>query len=940
MFTGRDSELKQIHAALTSQSVDQATSGGISKLEIAGMGGVGKSQIVIEYCYRYFPSYYGLVIWLGAQSAESIAAGYRQLMADTTGMDVNDKDTDEVVAEVKARLFRSKIPWLLVFDNLEDKDHSLLEKFVPNGGKGHVLVTTRLLNTDNVDFGDQTMILGCFNPTESVELLCRAAGKQNISSEDQLSAANELAECVGHLPLAVGIAAAYMKRCDVDCVEYLVRYKNSGIQLGHEAVSSSLSLSLEAIKAESPVAWEALRLLCWLGPDQITKKLLRALFLAKIAEDNSRADAAQKAAKADTLYHLAVVSAGLASCSALIVVGRQNLSRSSGQWRRGGIGAVVILSCIVFVGLLAQSKMVPSDESLPSPDSLSLGISGDVFEQTDLTWDVLKSFSILVVKQGVGSMHRLLAQALRRTQNEPEARHNLAICLHTMSNAWTFQPEKIETWQGSTTILEHVKAVVNHSVDLQQWTLDTATMSKEAGVFSAMALNRFKEAQAALEESLLILNRMESSNSSIHLEVRAETLYELGRVFRYEGNFSRSEESLRDSLRIFNRLARNDANIRHKVAATLHELGVLEVKKHNLDLAATFLQQALDLRRTLELESPSMDIEADCASTLHQLAAVHVAQKPPALENAEVLLKEALGLNMQLYQRAGTLKLKARVAIRRGDFNLAERSLAQALELYFELYGENASHINIAAVKFQQGTLAFQREQYEQAWDRFFECLRARRQVYAYSQGNHLEVSSVLHKLGCVAFVQKRIAKACEMLMAEKDILVQLSESSERPERLVQARLTNLTWLRKCAKEVGDDDKVRSIIAERAKIELDEKLRLSTETIVPSSFLINPSLQRELLECRVAARQYALSNPQKKEETRQRVHKTLTSIWSEIEKSPDCSMKAAAIQFHRMITDSLSQPSNKRQIFEACDSLRDTLREHGIQVVDAVEGKK
>jgi cysteinyl-tRNA synthetase len=197
-----------------------------------------------------------------------------------------------------------------------------------------------------------------------------------------------------------------------------------------------------------------------------------------------------------------------------------------------------------------------------------------------------------------------------------------------------------------------------------------------------------------------------------------------------------------------------------------------------------------------------------------------------------------------------------------------------------------------------------------------------------------------LHKLGCVAFVQKRIAKACEMLMAEKDILVQLSESSERPERLVQARLTNLTWLRKCAKEVGDDDKVRSIIAERAKIELDEKLRLSTETIVPSSFLINPSLQRELLECRVAARQYALSNPQKKEETRQRVHKTLTSIWSEIEKSPDCSMKAAAIQFHRMITDSLSQPSNKRQIFEACDSLRDTLREHGIQVVDAVEGKK
>jgi hypothetical protein len=104
-----------------------------------------------------------------------VAAGYRQLMTDTTDVeDIKDKDTDEVVAEVKARLCRSKIPWLLVFDNLEDQ--SLLDKFVPAGGTcGHVLVTTRLVHTDNVDFGEHTIILGCFHPSESVELLCQAA---------------------------------------------------------------------------------------------------------------------------------------------------------------------------------------------------------------------------------------------------------------------------------------------------------------------------------------------------------------------------------------------------------------------------------------------------------------------------------------------------------------------------------------------------------------------------------------------------------------------------------------------------------------------------------------------------------------------------------------------------------------------------------------------
>jgi tetratricopeptide (TPR) repeat protein len=408
-------------------------------------------------------------------------------------------------------------------------------------------------------------------------------------------------------------------------------------------------------------------------------------------------------------------------------------------------------------------------------------------------------------------------------------------------------------------------------------------------------------------------------------------------VFRYEGNFGKSEEALGEALEIRNRLARKDPSARHGVAATLHELGVLEVKKHNLDSAATFLQQALDLRRTLELESSVEDMEAECASTLHQLAAVHVAQKPPALDQAEALLKEALGLNIQLYQRAGTLKLKARVAIRRGDFDIAERSLAQALELYIELYGENTPHINVAAVKFQQGTLAFQREQYEQAWLHFSECLRARRYVYSYSQGNHLEVSSVLHKLGCVAFAQKRIPKACKMLEDEKEILDQLSDS--RSQRLLQARLTNLTWLRKCFKEMGDEEKVRKIAAERSTIERKENQRASKAAASESNFPSTPSLQRQLLDCRLAARQYAMAKAVSEETSREELKKALTSLSKQIQRSPDCPMQEAAVLFYQMISESLLN-SDKRPIFEACDKLRDSLRDQGLQVVDNVRGKK
>ena len=945
VFTGRDAELRQIHARLTAQRTEQR----VAKLEVAGMGGVGKTQLCTEYCYRYFPSYYGLVIWLRAPSAESVAAGYRQLMADTTGMDVKDKDTDEVVAEVKARLFLSKVPWLLVFDNLED--HSLLDKFVPNGGSGHVLVTTRLINTDNVDFGDQTMILGCFNPQESVELLCRAAGEHNICcSEQHVDAAHKLADHLGHLPLALGMAAAYMRRCDVDCSEYLARYvasETSGaLHLGHEAVSSSLSLSLEAIKTENPIAWDALRLLGWLGPDQITKKLLRSLLSTKHTRDKEIAQAvsAREAAleRSDLLSRsLPLAVGGVALLSILATASQVHAGHPKSGVRNIVLAALVSVSAVVTLTIQSKRPRAPPNQpATPTlPMKRSSSFSADVFEQTDRTWKLLKSFSILAVKEGKGSMHRLLAQALRVSQSEQEGRYNLEICLQALLQAWTFKPEQVDTWQDSTLVLEHVKAVVMHSIEQNVWSIETAILSKEAGVFSAMSLNRFEEAQFSLEQSLRILDGVDQTNPA-HIQAQAAALHELGRVFRYEGKFRQAEEALSKALKIRNRLATQNLDERSGVAATLHEFGVLEVKNHNLDSAAAFLQQALDLRRTLEMESPGEEIEADCASTLHQLAAVQVALKPPSLDQAESLLKEALTLNMQIGQRAATLKQLARVAIRRGEFDIAEKSLAQALELYVELYGKSTLHINVAAVKFQQGALAFQREQFEQAWIHFSDCLRARRHVYAFSQGNHLEVSSVLHELGCVAFAQRRFPKACEMLTAEKQILDQLYDASSQRQRLLQSLLTNLTWLRKCAKERGDEAEVRKLTAERSELKRKVKQHIPDVTEQTSGHPPNLSLQREALRCRLAARKYALAAPESQEASKKELIAVLSSLRKEIESSPVCPMQEASVHFHETISDALTNPNKRSIIFEACDDLRDVLRDHGLQVQDVVQTSK
>lgn len=880
-----------------------------------------------------------MVIWLSAQGAERIVACYRQLLADTTGADARDKDADEVISEVKARLFRSKIPWLLVFDNLEDR--SLLQKFVPHGGTcGHLLVTTRSLEGDEND--QSTMILGCFTPSESIQLLCRSA---NISREIHVTAACQLAGQLGHLPLALSMAAAYMLRCDVDCSEYLDRYASSernGALLGHQVVESSLALSLNAIKRECQLAWEVLRLLCWLGPDQITKALVRTLLRAKlvlsieeanaIAEAKALAEAEAQARKTDSDAIRDISQTALIGGFALLTsFALERHTKGSGRLAMLRVAAKSMVALCLAATYFRTYRAKRQDAILPAFTNVSQNMivarstndSSDEFEQTDVIWKIVKSFSLLVVKDSKGSMHRLLAQALRKSQTEAEGRVSLKICVHAINQAWRFKPDKIETWQESAFILEHLKAVVTYSLlysdGLQ---LDCAILSREAGVFSAMALNRFDEAKDSLDQSLRILDMIDNGSKS-HCRARAAVLYELGRVLRYQGSFRNSEEALSKALAIRTGLVNTDSEERHGVAATLHELGVLEVKKHNLNAAADFLERALDLRRILDVGSTGEGVEADCAATLHQLAAVHLARKPPALAEADALLQEALGLKMQIGQRAATLKQLARVAIRRGEFDSADHSLSQALELYVELYGEAALHVNVAAVKFQQGALALQREQFRQAWQLYSECLRARRYVYSYIQGNHIEVSSVLHELGRVAFAEQHVAKAHDMLMSEKQVLDELCESSNHDQRMLQARLTNLTWLCKCAKEVGDDKEARKLAAERSSLKRHDRPSQAADLQLgeqPRAF----QLQLEALLCRSAARQFALAGMGSTDVEKTQLRTAMDRLSRQIQNSAPHALRAASVEFHSTISDSLDQSIAvaRDSILTACDVLR------------------
>ena len=90
---------------------------------------------------------YGLVVWLRAETAEALAADLRALVTDH-GIGVQGLRNEEVVAEVRSRLFRTRWPWLLVFDNVSSARLVEQTGVLPRGchGVGHVLITSRQLS--------------------------------------------------------------------------------------------------------------------------------------------------------------------------------------------------------------------------------------------------------------------------------------------------------------------------------------------------------------------------------------------------------------------------------------------------------------------------------------------------------------------------------------------------------------------------------------------------------------------------------------------------------------------------------------------------------------------------------------------------------------------------------------------------------------------------
>jgi tetratricopeptide (TPR) repeat protein len=265
MFTGRKELLNRLAERL---STGRATA--VVPAALQGMGGIGKTQVAVEYIYRHLEDY-DIVWWIQAAQTSQVRKALAELAAALELPGSSEVHTAVPAVREALRLGSPYSRWLLVFDAAEDVEG--IRTYFPENGPGHILVTTR--NTRWTRFADPLEV-AVFRREESVALLLK--GAPDISERN----ADLIAEKLADVPLAVEPAAAllraetgmlaedYLSLFDAKVAEISVATARGPYEI---PVDAAWKVSIDVLEEKNPAAHQLLQVCSFFAPEPISRSL-------------------------------------------------------------------------------------------------------------------------------------------------------------------------------------------------------------------------------------------------------------------------------------------------------------------------------------------------------------------------------------------------------------------------------------------------------------------------------------------------------------------------------------------------------------------------------------------------------------------------------------------------------------------------------------------
>ncbi|KAG8382212.1 hypothetical protein BUALT_Bualt05G0053200 [Buddleja alternifolia] len=190
---------------------------------VTGDPGIGKTELLLEYAYRYHQRY-KMVLWIGGES-RYIRQSYLNLWSFLE-IDVGvescsekgrtrsfEEQEEAAIARVRKELMRN-IPFLVIIDNLESEkdwwDHKMVMDLLPRfGGETHVIISTRLSRVMNLE----PLRLSYLSGVEAMSLMQGSVKDQSITEIDALRA---IEEKLGRLTLGLAIVGAILSELPIN----------------------------------------------------------------------------------------------------------------------------------------------------------------------------------------------------------------------------------------------------------------------------------------------------------------------------------------------------------------------------------------------------------------------------------------------------------------------------------------------------------------------------------------------------------------------------------------------------------------------------------------------------------------------------------------------------------------------------------------------------